>query len=197
MKIYDEEIWNSIDVEDLWIYDKLILSKKLGHTCGPAGIDLPFTGTFIVKPITNILGMGRGAYIETFNTVNTDHLPAGSFWMEYFTGKYLTVDVVRGKIDVVLEGVQIATNRFAKWTKVENVDIHIPSFIIELSHKYDVVNFESIGGKITECHLRHNPDWIKYKARELVPVWEEQYTNDVNFVWDKVGDRLGFLVYGK
>ena len=62
MKIYDDEVWNSIELEDLWIYDKLILSKKLGHLCGPAGIDLPFTGTFIVKPITNILGMGKGAY---------------------------------------------------------------------------------------------------------------------------------------
>lgn len=158
-------------------------------------MDLPFTSTFIVKPITNILGMGLGSYIETFTTVKTAHLPAGSFWMEYFTGQYLTVDVVRGKIDVILEGVQLATNRFAKWTKVENVDINIPSFILELSHKYGVVNFESIGGKIIECHLRHNPDWIKYKARELIPVWDNKYTSDVNFVCDRVGDRLGFIVH--
>ena len=35
--IDDDEVWDVAHTEDLWIFDKLILSKKLGYQCGPAG----------------------------------------------------------------------------------------------------------------------------------------------------------------
>ncbi len=29
--------WNHIHSEDLWVYNKLFLSRRLGYTCGPVG----------------------------------------------------------------------------------------------------------------------------------------------------------------
>lgn len=193
MNIHDSDIWDKIHIDDLWIYDKLILSRKLGHLCGPAGVELPFPGTFIVKPITNIMGMGKGSYIKAFDTKSTDDIEPGYFWMELFSGQHLSVDVVKGKTEVVIEGISEGTQRFSRWITLDNVDIKHPEFIIELSHKYGVVNYETIGGKIIEVHLRHNPDWIKYRAKELIPVWN---THDIkqNFVEDRDGERLGFIV---
>ena len=44
----DEEdlYWKNPKIDDLWALDKLILSKKLGYTCGPAGIEVPKEGIY-------------------------------------------------------------------------------------------------------------------------------------------------------
>ena len=42
-QIGDPDIWDKIKPDDLWIYDKLILSRKLGYLCGPAGVAPPVT----------------------------------------------------------------------------------------------------------------------------------------------------------
>ena len=31
--MFDDSIWANADPNDLWLYDKLILSKKLGYKC--------------------------------------------------------------------------------------------------------------------------------------------------------------------
>lgn len=192
MHIYDHQVWPTLDVKDLWVYDKLILSTYLGHLCGPAGLQLPYTGKFIVKPITNILGMGLGTYIKDFTTTNTDDILPGYFWMEIFKGDHLSVDVVKGKTDVIYKGISSGPNRFSKWIKLDN-DIEHPQFIVDLSIKYGIVNYECIGNKIIEVHLRANPDWQKYKAKELIPVWNGDIIPP-NMVIDADGDRLGFVV---
>ena len=33
--------WSNCALEDLWIFDKLIVAKKAGHLCGPRGIPVP------------------------------------------------------------------------------------------------------------------------------------------------------------
>lgn len=192
MEIYDEDVWQKVDVQDLWVYDKLILSKYLGHVCGPAGVNVPAVGDYVVKPITNIMGMGIGARPVYFDTLKTDSIGPGYFWMEWFKGPHLSIDVVDGKVDVVYEGTSVNFTRFSRWF-LSGVDINPPSFIMELSKKYGVVNYETVGGKIIELHLRANPDWHKYKAKELIPVWKGQEIPD-NFVPDEDGDRLGFRV---
>lgn len=192
MHIYDSEVWNKVDVKDLWVYDKLILSKYLGYVCGPAGVNLPYPGTFMVKPITNILGMGLGTRRQLFKNTNTDSLNPGEFWMEIFIGDHLSVDVVNGKTDVVYQGISDGPNRFSKWVKLDKKIKH-PKFIKKLSKKYGVVNYEAIGGYIIEVHLRANPDWQKYKAKELIPVWRGDMIPE-NLIYDEDGDRIGFIV---
>lgn len=190
---YDDVAWQKLDVCDLWVYDKLILSKTLGHVCGPAGVNLPRPGIWVVKPITNILGMGLGARYQMFDTVETSLLEPGMFWMEMFDGVHLSVDLNRGVTEVVYEGTRESPDRFSKWT-LRNMEIDHPQFITDLSIKYGRVNYEMIGGKIIEVHVRGNPDWLKYRAKELIPVWKDSIIPDKNFILDEDGDRLGFII---
>ena len=47
--------WHDISPEDLWYYNKLILSRTLGYDCGPTGVVVPKPGFFIVRPCMNYL----------------------------------------------------------------------------------------------------------------------------------------------
>ena len=191
--IYDEDAWPVLEVQDLWVYDKLILSKYLGYLCGPAGVPVPVPGDYIVKPITNIMGMGTGTYFKHIHK-STDDLPPGTFWMEVFRGEHLSVDVIKGKVELIYQGITRSTTRFSRWTKIDK-ELRIPQFIIDLSNKYGVVNLECINGNIIEMHIRSNPDWVKYKAKELIPVWNPKEIDYNRFVEDRDRERLGFNVY--
>lgn len=190
---YDDVAWQKLDFSDLWVYDKLILAKYLGHVAAPAGVPVPSPGKYIVRPITNLLGMGKGAEIINFIDTDTSHLPAGTFWCEVFTGRHLSVDVVNGKTEVIYEGFPRGAKRFHRWEKVNEYIVH-PEFIYNLSKKYGIVNYESIGGKIIEIHLRPNPDWINHKADELIPLWKG---DTVKIVDDEDADRIGFIVINR
>ena len=37
----DDTTWESVDPNDAWALDKLVLAKKLGYNCGPAGVNVP------------------------------------------------------------------------------------------------------------------------------------------------------------
>lgn len=186
----DVEAWPVLDVQDLWVYDKLILAKYLGYVAGPAGVDLPCPGEYIVRPITNLYGMGLGASIQSFPSVDTSHLPPGTFWCEIFQGRHLSIDVVDGNVKLIYQGYSEGPNRFFRWKKLNEV-INPPPFITKLSEKYGVVNYESIGDKIIEVHMRSNPDWIKHRADELIPIWKG---TTAKIVPDPDEDRVGFVV---
>ena len=62
--IDDDEVWDTAHIEDLWIFDKLILAKKLGYQCGPAGGWTPESKNYIIRPCVNAVGMSKGAYID-------------------------------------------------------------------------------------------------------------------------------------
>ena len=57
----EDEVWNTIDPEHIWVMDKLILSRKLGYSCGPTGMDVPKPNWYIVRPCINAMGLGLGA----------------------------------------------------------------------------------------------------------------------------------------
>lgn len=192
--MHDDDAWKRAEPQDRYIYDRLLLGSLVGHVCGPAGVPVPKPGTYMVKPITNILGMGVGA--ETRHLENsTDDLPAGHFWMEMFYGEHLSIDVYDGKVACVYQGISDGPGRFLAWIRRPLINIHdVPNFLWELSVKYGAVNYETIGGRIIEAHLRPNPDHLKHDARVLVPIWRGQSTDIPGFVPDADGGRLGFVV---
>jgi hypothetical protein len=59
--ISDKDVWESCPRDYLWIYDKLILAKKLNYSAGPAGLPVPEPNWYIIRPITNLRMMSRGA----------------------------------------------------------------------------------------------------------------------------------------
>jgi hypothetical protein len=192
----DSEAWLKTDPEDLWVYDKLILSRKLGYTCGPADVPVPYPAEYIVRPITNMLGMSIGAR-KRWITRDTFFLDPGTFWCEVFTGRHLTYDFVDGAQAVCYEGFleEGSLKKFVKWQRTKDI-AQVPKFVIDLSKKYGNVNIECKGDKIIEIHLRANPDWIQHNADVLIPRWRDTKNpgSDYRYVEDADSARIGFWI---
>jgi len=204
----DYQIWNSTCDEDLWIYDKLILSKKLKYLCGPVCVEPPKSDYYIIRPCVNICGMGKGAYIKYLDSkLEYDHLPAGYFWCEMFGGKHYSVDFVNKKQQLTTEGTRKLDDPLWKWSKWKKVNkkFAYPDILNTLVDKYTTINCEFIGDKLIEVHLRPNNDMDDYD--EIIPVWAEDNINisdwtSRGYKWKEAPDlaiarskyaRLGFL----
>ena len=187
----DCDVWKFIDGEDAWIYDKLILSKRLGYHCGPAGVSPEKSDNYIVRPISNYRMMGRGSSVMHIDA-GSDIIPDGYFWCEVFTGRHLTFDYCYGVQFLAAEGFKDSTrtDRFASWKKTDDV-FELPELLQNIATKYEWLNVEVIDNKIVEVHLRYNDDFIGHDADEIIPIWTEDFYDS------SCGDRLGFLLKRK
>jgi len=188
--------WKNASIDDLWVFDKLIVSRKLGYSCGPVGVDVPVPGNYIVRPCVNIPGMGRGAEI-TFIEKDTLHLPPGHFWCEVFDGRHISVDYENGIQVLAVEGFKGSRElwRFNLWKKVDDF-IPMPSTFISLIKKYKYINIEYIDGHPIEVHFRHNPDFVHGNSI-AVPVWSdmpEYHFDGLKYIEDPCYHRKGFWI---
>ena len=171
----EDIVWSNIDPDDIWILDKLILSRKMYYNSGPVGLDVPHPGHYIVRPCVNMMGLGLGAQ-RVWLEKDTCDLPVGHFWCEWFEGRHLSIDYHWGKQTLAVEGIKPA-NTFTRWSSWIRVAdrIKLPSILDELATRHEWINCEYIGGKLIEVHLRHNEDFdgnIMY----FIPVWEGEST---------------------
>ena len=184
--------------KDAHWYNKFYLSCKLGYNCGTHQI--PVSGTWIVRPIVNLDGMGKDAviaYMEQGTVIGPD-----MFYCEVFTGRHITIDYVRENNQWLqhhtFEGFNTVDNlvEFSKWFRI--YDEHpIPDFL--QSVESDHINIETIGGNLIEVHLRANPDPVMYS--EFWPIWSQHQQPPIgNYkrIIDKDDEvkmgRLGFFV---
>jgi hypothetical protein len=184
----DSDVWEFIQPEDLWIYDKLILSKRLGYLCGPAGVPVPHTGEYIVRPCVNYRMMGAGAEIMTIQE-GDDVIPNGFFWCEVFDGRHLSFDYHKDKQILAVEGFRNGPrlDRFSRWERV-NEQYFLPDILAEVSQKYEYMNVEVIGDMIIEVHLRYNDDFEGHNSKVILPVWADSFKES------RCGDRVGFIL---
>lgn len=189
--------WEQILPEDLWIYNKLQLSRKLGYLCGPAGVNVPIPNHYIVRPIVNFSGMGRFSRIEWLEN-STDHLHPGEFWCEIFTGEHLSVDFHHQIPKLVVKGFKNPKNSCYQWNSWIKIDktMKFPSILKNLKGNYSVINCEFIENHLIEVQLRENLDfrWGNFIA---IPVWKDQELrkkSGFRFVLDEDYHRLGFLI---
>ncbi len=200
MLVDDKDVWGNVHPDDLWIYDKLIVAKKAGHCAGPAGVPVPRADWYIVRPITNIRMMSRGAS-RMFLTPNEDVVPDGYFWSEVFTGDHISVDYHYGIQSTTVQGFRDSNrlDRFSKWTKID-VKFPFPKILGNLCLKYKWINVEYIGGKIIEVHTRYNDDFSNHSGSTIIPVWKDNPTpqpEGSSWYESPGGDRLGFWVMDK
>ena len=193
----DTQAFNAYPQDRHW-YNKLHLSRELGYRCGIGSI--PFTGRWIVRPITNLQGMGKNATIGNFEKGTL--VDPGMFFCEVFDGRHITIDYVweRGKWHQshTFEGFNTPENlvQFRRWMEVD-YNYPMPRFLrdVEANH----INIEVKGDRIIEVHLRPNPDPVMYD--DFWPIWsEDQKPPFDNYVRipdiDDTGlmGRLGFYV---
>ena len=195
-KLTVSDEWNSIHTEDLWVYNKLILSQVLGYTCGPAGLEVPRPDFFIVRPVCNFMGMGRFSqkvYLENC----TEHLHPAEFWCEIFEGDHISVDYQGGISKLVVQGlrdVQEPLYKWKRWVKVDR-DLKFPEVLHGVKDRYEWINCEFIGDKLIEVHFRRNPDF-RYGNDSIVPVWEGDEIPEGQYIEDDDYKRKGFILNG-
>jgi hypothetical protein len=192
-----QEEWESIHTSDLWIYNKLILSRVLGYICGPVGSDVPRPDFYIVRPVMNLLGMGRFARKEWIER-NTEHYHPGEFWCEIFHGPHISVDFREKKSELVVLGTREPNDPLYKWSKWEklNEKIEFPEILNDLVGDYEYINCEFIGDKLIEVHFRQNSDF-RYGNNFAIPVWDEETEGihkNYNYIRDEDYLRKGFYI---
>jgi hypothetical protein len=196
--IDDKDVWPKLSVDDLWVYDKLILAKKLGHQAAPAGVPVPNAGWYVVRPITNLRMMSRGAQKIWLTPDDTDLVPDGFFWTEYFEGRHISVDFHHGIGVLAVEGFRNSNrlDRFCRWEKIHNI-YQFPAVLGDMYLRQPWINIEYVGSKIIELHMRWNDDFSNHNSNVIYPVWQDDpIPQPENTTWyhSPAGDRLGFWI---
>jgi len=198
MYINDSDVWYDVPLDYLWIYDKLILARKLGYKCGPAGVRVPSANWYIVRPITNIRMMSKGAE-KVWLTPEEDSIPDGFFWCEIFQGRHISVDFHYGEQHLAVEGFRDdpdRLDRFSMWKKIDD-RFKFPSILGDLYLKTPWINVEYVDGNIIEVHLRWNDDFTNHTSSEIYPVWKDDLKDPpegCSWYPSGAGDRMGFWI---
>jgi hypothetical protein len=192
----DDE-WNHIHSKDLWVYNKLSLSRRLGYLCGPAGTTVPKPDFYIVRPSFNLFGMSRLSRIEWIEK-RTDDMHPAEFWCEIFKGDHISVDYYKKKSDLVALGERNNEDPLYKWKKWTKIDrkVDFPLILDELVGDYEWINCEFIGNRLIEVHFRRNPDF-RYQNKVAIPIWNdcnEDIDERYQFIEDSDYKRKGFLI---
>ena len=175
--------WKNCALDDLWIFDKLIVAKKSGHLFGPRGIPVPKPNNYFVRPIVNIEGMGEKARVEYIEH-ETLHLHPAEFWCEIFTGEHLSIDYVKYEPVISVVGTkhkQHPYSRFTYWEKTDKT-YPLPQFMGLIPLRYSKINCEFIDGNLIEIHLRGNSDF-SHNNSSIIPVWKDEHPDgfDIDF----------------
>ena len=200
--VSDCDVYDSCPPQWLWIYDKLIVARRQGIRAAPAGISVPAAGEYIVRPITNIRMMGRGAQRLWLEPDDDHSVPDGYFWSEILTGPHVSVDYHWGQQCLTVQGFRDDTHRldrFSRWCRV-NRDRPLPAMLHDLKYYQQWINVEYIGDRVIEIHLRYNDDFANHDADEIIPVWRDQpmpQPQDCTWYPNAAGDRLGFWIKNK
>ena len=195
----DDIAYRSAHREDRWTFNKLEVGMRAGWVCGPCGEAVPQDGEYIIRPVMNVHGMGRGAWAEHLEEGDFHEAP-GYFWClrgnddhqisvdyERKHGQWIPTLVVRGD-----KPRNAPMHRFERWTKLPlDEAIPAPGWLSGLAHD-GTLNLEFVDGKVIEVHLRHNPDF-QSGEEVIVPIWHDD-TLDWTYEAAVEFGRCGFAV---
>ena len=152
-------------------YNKIWICRTQGIAHAPLPIPPPAYPVF-VKPVTNLLGMGIGSFRANGPGDLKDYRP-GFFWMELLTGPHVSTDVAvvdgAARWFAHTRGHPIDNGRFSHWERLVDGNSalrdSLTRWVAEHLDGYTgIVNFETIGGRIIECHLRMSVEFIPLYA---------------------------------
>ena len=149
------------------IYNKLFICKSQGIDHAPHGVDPPRFPVFS-KPIYNLRGMGTGTGIlRSLEEYRARQAP-GHMWMELLTGEHVSSDVAVVDGHTVwwrhTVGNSLPDGMFDYWTILAEARPEIERYCSEWTARHlagytGMLNFETIGGRIIEGHLRFADQW--------------------------------------
>ena len=150
-----------------WVYNKLRVVESQGLECAPHGIQ-PTHYPVFSKPIFNLDGMGLGSRLLRDADAYELHRQPGHMWMTYLVGQHISTDtaVVDGMVHWMghARGLPLSGGLFDYWTIEEVPRADLEAYCTEwiranLAGYTGMVNFETIGGRIIEVHLRVTDQW--------------------------------------
>jgi hypothetical protein len=162
----DEHAWMWFP-KHRWIYDKLAVALSQRLDAGPHGI-VPARFPVFSKPIINLRGMGAGSRVIGSLEEYERHLTAGHMWMTLLHGTHVSSDVavVGGEPRWWrhVTGAPGPGGTFDFWTIHGERNAAIEAYCGEwiarnMSDYTGMLNFETIGGRIIELHLRFSDQW--------------------------------------
>jgi len=174
--IDDATAW-SIYPEHRWVYNKLEICRTQGLPHGPHGTD-PDRFPVFSKPIYNMRGMGTGGRVVRSARAYAAAIQPGHMWMPYLTGDHVSTDVAvadgRPLWSRHTTGKPRGGGTFDYWTvHAEHrpaLERYLGDWVRRNLRGFSgVVNFETIAGRIIECHLRMAEQWLDING----PGWLE------------------------
>lgn len=150
-----------------WVYNKLLICETQNLEHGPHGL-APSLFPVFSKPIYNLRGMGAGSCVLRDAAEYERAQTAGHLWMPLLEGEHVSTDVavVSGEPQWWrhVTGQALGEGMFDYWTVLAGSRPDIETQGGEwlrrnLAGYTGMVNLETIGGKIIECHLRFSDQW--------------------------------------
>jgi len=154
--------------ERRWIHNKLAICATQDIPHGPHGTDPPAFPIFS-KPIYNLRGMGADGRIVGSEQEYRSSLTPGHFWMSLLTGPHVSSDLalVDGRIAWCRHttGIAASAGTFDYWIVHAEAMPALESYLGDWCGRHlqgftGVVNIETIGGRVIECHLRMADQWV-------------------------------------
>jgi len=168
-----------------WVYNKMEICESQGIEYAPHGLP-PTDYPVFSKPIYNMRGMGAGSRIfRSYREYLVNQRP-GHMWMTLLAGEHVSTDVAvvdgepawwRHVTASPLEG-----GMFDHWTVLAEARPEIEAYCGDwlrrrLRGYTGMVNFETMGAKIIEAHLRFSDQWPDLYGKNWVESLIELYTS--------------------
>ena len=159
------------------VYDKLFVCASQGVPYGPHG-EMPRRYPVFSKPIMNLHGMGAQGYVIRSAADMKAHFTPGHLWMRLMRGRHVSTDIAlaggRPRWWRHTVGRQLDGGTFDYWTVMAERLPALERYLVAWMDRYlrgfsGVINIESIGGVIIECHLRMAEQWLDLNG----PGWLE------------------------
>ncbi|HSR68332.1 MAG TPA: hypothetical protein VLU25_10350 [Acidobacteriota bacterium] len=187
-----EEVFISTDDTDSyrlypdyrWMYNKLLICDTQDIEAAPHGITPPQFPVFS-KPIYNLRGMGTGSRIFRSADDYRRLQQPGHMWMRLLQGDHLSSDaaVLKGETRWWrhVTGKPLPKGMFDYWTvdarRRPGVEDYCAQWIRRNLPDYTgMINFETIGGRIIEAHLRFADQWPDLYGQGWVDCLVRLYT---------------------
>jgi len=184
-----------------WVYDKLAVAESQDLVCAPHGID-PDTFPVFSKPIYNMRGMGAGSGVLRSLKEYKHRQRPGHMWMQLLEGDHVSTDVAVVDGDIRWQrhtvGIPLDGGMFDYWTVLAEpkpaVERYLENWVQENMPGYTgMLNFETIGARIIEVHMRFADQWPDLYGQGWVEALVRLYA-DGEWRFDDNDRRDGYSV---
>jgi hypothetical protein len=155
------------DIE--WVYDKYLMSEKVGTKAWDLNTETPREFPIIVKPRMNLLGGGVDAHRA--NNLSEIRTKNNMVAQPYFAGRHLTTDFIIYQ-GVVVDWYSFACHKdkndsFVLFSSIDEYDKAAVNAVQNLPLENGIVNVETIDNNIIEMHLRPSAQFYDISGKFL------------------------------